>query len=631
MVDSYALPKKEIATAQQVTGEVLFKKKGKGQWRRVKVGTKITEADVLRTMVESNVQLVLESGSTVSLEENTVVKLSELVKDGKKSTSKVDIKRGKILFNVKKLTASKSKFTFETLTATAAIRGTIGSLSFGKGGTVASLEEGKLELKSDKGGKSVTIGANQIAIQSDKGFEVKTVKNKNELLKTLETLEKDTTTVYQVTLSDSVKAELQEFVSDTVDILPDSLESTVEDSLNNPPPVLEDTTSQTEINDDETELVLSVTEPGANSFVKGTSMNVSGYTAIGAIISIGAASVISEDGTFNLTVPLSQSDGPFILEVQATLENQKLSQSIPLNYGDEEEVSIPTEIILETSENQNINNGILNIRGRYTGKNANLTLKALNKTYDLTSKSQTFSLVLPITDNDGTWNLEEVSLDLKSDDGEDSKQINVEVDKTSKSVNTLPPKLSVAMQDNSGYAVVNVEQVSGDLVNLIVRRGDELEERELNYDLRNFRVELLPAENDYEIEAVDQAGNSVKRSFKGVAYYPKAQFKVEISSKYKNRTLRLPPKFSRISSHTPTERITIRIKNLPDDNYRFIKRITVAGNDGIIHELKNTDIDDVIYDLEVELERGTNNQFVVEVEPHNGSIERERFNIKLLE
>ncbi len=167
-------------SVNMVTGDVSFKR-GKAKPKPVRKTTKLKEKDVIRTLVESSVEILLDDGSVLTIQENSVVDLSKLVRDGQVTNSKLDIKTGKVLFNIKKLASKRSDFVFETPTATAAIRGTAGGIGTDGKKTFAYLEEGGLELKPKGGGKPVLIKDLNVAVQTPKGFKVQQVTNSQAL------------------------------------------------------------------------------------------------------------------------------------------------------------------------------------------------------------------------------------------------------------------------------------------------------------------------------------------------------------------------------------------------------------------------------------------------------------------
>ena len=69
---SYAA-KNTSGKVRSVIGDVTTQKKSEGNWVPLRVGAKVKEKDVIRTLVESQAIVALPDGSTISVEENSLV------------------------------------------------------------------------------------------------------------------------------------------------------------------------------------------------------------------------------------------------------------------------------------------------------------------------------------------------------------------------------------------------------------------------------------------------------------------------------------------------------------------------------------------------------------------------------
>ncbi len=153
-------------------GKVMVKKGDDKDWKDVKIGMKLSSKDAIRTYVESKVDIETPEGTIINIMENTVFELNEVFQNArtKANTTTVSVKTGSVWANVKKLTNQRSTFTFETPTATAAIRGTELGIVVDKGLTRVSVKSGKVEVQNKAGGKPVFVFDNQEAhVQKDKG------------------------------------------------------------------------------------------------------------------------------------------------------------------------------------------------------------------------------------------------------------------------------------------------------------------------------------------------------------------------------------------------------------------------------------------------------------------------------
>jgi len=173
-----------------VIGDVTFQR-GKKKPKTVRKTTRLKIGDLIKTAIESRLEIRLKNGSTFTIEEESEVELTMFAKDGKLTKSKLNIKVGKVLFNIKKLASTRSEFVFETPTATAAIRGTKGAIGYYKSQVYAYLETGSMELDPTGVGNSVLLGELSLAYQTSSGFKVESKKDLEELFKSISKIEKE--------------------------------------------------------------------------------------------------------------------------------------------------------------------------------------------------------------------------------------------------------------------------------------------------------------------------------------------------------------------------------------------------------------------------------------------------------
>lgn len=149
---------------RSVLGEVTRQKQTQSAWLPLRVGAKVIESDLIRTLVESQTIISLPDGSSITIEENSVVVLEKLFYKKSAQETSLDVKRGMLHFDVQKQAGKSGSFKFKTGTATAAIRGTSGALGIGKKGLFASLGEGSLEVV-DNQGNTVLLKKGQTLVQ----------------------------------------------------------------------------------------------------------------------------------------------------------------------------------------------------------------------------------------------------------------------------------------------------------------------------------------------------------------------------------------------------------------------------------------------------------------------------------
>jgi hypothetical protein len=300
-------------------------------------------------------------------------------------------------------------------------------------------------------------------------------------------------------------------------------------------------------------------------------------------------------------------------------------------FADEKEVSLgeisfdyeisktPLDLKLSTPSSFRISNGVFKVAGKYKGTNADLKLQLGSKEFNLSSSTGDFLFTSPISDKANSWDLSEATLVLSDGDSEISETIDFEVDKTSKIVNTQGPLLNAIIDPHNGLIRLNVSSMKDDIAELTISTQDEeIDVIEFENDLRNKAIKMLPGVNSYFVRVIDQAGNAAERRFKDIGYWNRVEFRVELTSRLSGGKIKLPP-LPPGSDDLVEEYFTIRIRNLPDDDFRFIERIVIENNAvSFRREFRQKQIDDVEYEIEIPLSLKKTNQIKIRVEPKVG-------------
>lgn len=157
---------------KNVRGQAELFKPHKQTWVQLKVGQKIKAGFIVRTLHDAEVKLQFKDGSTILVKQNSEASLEEIAVSSRARKAELYLADGRILFNIKKLTHSKTHIAFTTPTATAAIRGTKGGVSTNGKSSLAYLEHGKLEVRGHNEKKSAFIGPLEYLKQTSQGFKV---------------------------------------------------------------------------------------------------------------------------------------------------------------------------------------------------------------------------------------------------------------------------------------------------------------------------------------------------------------------------------------------------------------------------------------------------------------------------
>jgi outer membrane protein assembly factor BamB len=157
------LPQKAIAAF--VSGKAEIETAG-GEIIKIKVGTELTDAYVVRTREKSKLQIKLSGGSVVSLFSDTEIKISSLLKrKGRVERTSVELYRGGILAEPVRV-EENGNFNVSTPTAVAGVRGTKFFVGY-------SSEAEATKIAVQRGKVHVT---RRIPLEVNKGVKAKIVK-----------------------------------------------------------------------------------------------------------------------------------------------------------------------------------------------------------------------------------------------------------------------------------------------------------------------------------------------------------------------------------------------------------------------------------------------------------------------
>jgi hypothetical protein len=351
-------------------GKVTVKKGDEKEWKDVKIGMRLSSKDAIRTYVESKVDIETSEGTLINIMENTVFELTEIFQNArtKANTTTVNVKTGSVWANVKKLTNARSSFTFETPTATAAIRGTELGVDVTQGRTRIQVKSGKVEVKSRSGGKPVYVFDNQEAnVQKDKeGVDVTPMKAdtsaaskaKDELMLELYSpREGEEISGSTVTLTGKTTPGAIIKVNGGSDITP-ATDGAFAGSLTLP----QDAAGDMEITvaallqgktamrsfkivvkkEEAQAVILALTEPLEGASVTGGKVQVSGTVTPGATLIFGDGQVtVSKDGLFSVPYKLPAVPGTYPVKVSATAGTQVKTVTVNVSV-----IELPKELMI---------------------------------------------------------------------------------------------------------------------------------------------------------------------------------------------------------------------------------------------------------------------------------------------
>lgn len=350
-------------------GKAMAKKGDAKEWKDVKLNQKLSSGDALRTMVESRVDIETSEGTVINIMENTVFEMSELFQNArtKASVTKLNVKTGSILANVKKLTNSRSSFEFETPTATAAIRGTELEIDVLQGRTQLRVKDGTVEFKNKSGGRPAFVFTNQQATAEEgkNGVNVELLKGAKDQKKEGDLALEITSPADGAALTSAVVAFAGKTEPGAVVKINGAQEAAIgsdgsfSGTFSFPEGALGDQALLfTAIKEGRTavkgvqftigapapkSVSLAVTEPASNALVTSEIVKVSGTATPGAAIKFGdGQEAASSDGKFSVSYKLpSKEPGNYEIKVTADLSGAVQSVVVPVSI-----IEPPREMML---------------------------------------------------------------------------------------------------------------------------------------------------------------------------------------------------------------------------------------------------------------------------------------------
>jgi uncharacterized repeat protein (TIGR01451 family) len=128
-------------------GNVYVQKPGIAEWQKASEGMTLGIDYKVKTDIGSKARITFFEGSTIELEGDTIVEMSELGLAGTTTTIKVKQEIGQTISHVQKLVDPASRYEIETTAAVAAVRGTIVFVgSYSNGNTVIGNLEGAVSV-----------------------------------------------------------------------------------------------------------------------------------------------------------------------------------------------------------------------------------------------------------------------------------------------------------------------------------------------------------------------------------------------------------------------------------------------------------------------------------------------------
>ena len=601
---SFAASGKKITSGKfrYSVGEVFLHRNGEklvvksSEQTKFKQAKNVREGDDIETLIESEVTVALPDGSSFNVQENTVVSITKLSFEDGENHFETAIKKGNLSFDVQKQ-AGKSTFKFKTGTATAAIRGTAGTVGQTPKKKVFSLREGVLDIEIN--GQNYTITEGQTAIGNDKEVRIININGSgdpsfmNDLLKIID----------EVDDMDSLMKIIEEKDHLYTSVI-DSLKNSIKCTYNIPDTILEN------------KIPIEATCPAGVKVGILDDRILSDGSPIHLMFEVST-------GSFGMKkIPITcQSDSvTFQCAQLSTYYSAREIKTADTLSGDYKSLTISTPSPIYVC-----NSSSVTIEGTFDPNqpNAKLFVKIGNlQSEDLVSKSANgqFSYTVTITDNNGLWNEDQITVEYVSDTHKDHAVLGLNVDKTCKAVNLLIPHVTFNGYDSlKCKAQVTIVNQQNDLV-FYTTSVDNAPKNSvyLNDGESNLGIDLASGVHTYEFSVEDQATNKHKIT-KELGCYPNINGARITFVNGPEERLRVPPP-PRGIQNTFHRTLSFSVDNLPQKSHVYIQQVRIEqeGKEPII--LRSTDLLSNRIDQVIELTRSKKKTYInVTVTLKNGT------------
>lgn len=314
----------------------------------------------------------------------------------------------------------------------------------------------------------------------------------------------------------------------------------------------------------------------------------------------------------SLVAEVQKADSLFQKELQDEAD-RAAKASLP-NNGFNIKTASPVEVCSQGLE----------VEGYYrtTDSNATLTVKVGN---GFTSgnlitaadgQAHSFNQKVSISDENGLWNASKATVSFSGAGFNDTKTLDLNVNRACGDVNRKAPVLTITSYDSlrcaANVSVGNMQNDAG--IVAVEMDGAPMSEDAITRNTQK-RIKLKSGSHEYLMKAEDQAGNKVEVS-RTMGCYPMKRFNVEVSGPSKE-LVTAPPQGVPDSPARLMKTLQFRIK-IPENNPGFLYKVLVKQNGKVILQETLSQIQNLDYQLPVELNRELPNRIEIEVTHKSG-------------
>lgn len=576
--------------------QALHEPKGKGGYIPAETGSKVTKKDRFKTGDESLIIIGLPDGSSLTINERTEAEMAELLSEDGINHNQVNILNGKVNFDVQKQ-AKGSDFKFKTGTATAAIRGTAGTIGFTSlMKPIASLRNGSLDIHDSSLNTKYNVKGGQTAFSIGKETVVLDLKSSGDA-KFLD--------------------EIDKYISDPA----------LENSKDVVIKLVQNADSSYQVRKEQLKQNANCTITPLPDTVYTAKQKVKVQCSKGTMVGIHDKPVISNGDIVELDVEWASSlIGAKKIALQCYVDSISYFPCGELTTyyagaGDKESgdlANMHKPLTITTNSPAKVcDPASVTVEGTFDTSGTNATLNVIHgnkKSEDLIpySANGKFSYTIQISDEKGNWNENRVTVEYNSTEFEtETAYLDLDINKSCKGVNRIRPTIELQNYDslscNIFFTLDNLDQdynyftISTDNISGI--------ESVVTKKITASR-ELEKGRHNYVFKVADLAGNSSQVSKTLGCYKTISDAYIRIDGKPVER-LRVPPPPKNYSSKFHKE-LRFSVK-LPGSNPVYIKSVKVTQNGKHLKTWNENQITDIDFSLPVELTRGEDAEFVITV------------------
>ncbi len=308
-------------------------------------------------------------------------------------------------------------------------------------------------------------------------------------------------------------------------------------------------------------------------------------------------------------------------------KNAKNVQSMMKEVKDADEAHqkalLENNFAITTKSPANVCNEGLTVDGSYTASDPKASLvMMIGKSYTSDNliratdgKKHSFSQKVSVNDANKLWTENQVTFVFKAAGNTETQTIEMDVNKTCAQVNQVSPAIKFLSYDsiacNMHVSFANMQDDAG-ILTMSVDGTPVAEEPVTKNEQKKYK--LTSGEHVYTFALKDQAGNDAVFE-KRFGCYSVKRFNIDVYGKAKEEVKVPPPPVGMQDRITKTLRF--KIKN-PENDPVFLHKVTIKQNGKVILQETLGQIQSLDYQVPVNLVRGAQNRFDIEVVHKSG-------------